>query len=148
MLSPFLVSPSRTPYPLLPAPAHQPTHTCFLALAFPYTGTSSLHRTKVLSSHWCPARPSSSTHTAGAMSSTMCTPWLVTESLGALGVLFSSYCCSFYGYTTLLSSLGPFSSSFIEDPVLSPMVGCKDPSLYLSGTGGASPGTTITVFCQ
>ena len=38
MLSPFLVSPLKTPYPLLPPSAHQPTHTGFLALAFPYTG--------------------------------------------------------------------------------------------------------------
>ena len=37
-LSPFLVSPPKTPYPLPPPPAHQPTHSHFLALAFPYTG--------------------------------------------------------------------------------------------------------------
>jgi amino acid transporter len=36
MLSPFLVSP---PKPSSPPPlAHQPTHSHFLALAFPYTG--------------------------------------------------------------------------------------------------------------
>jgi hypothetical protein len=46
MLSPFLVSPPKTSYPLPLAPAHKPTHSCFLVLAFPYTGTSSLHRTK------------------------------------------------------------------------------------------------------
>jgi hypothetical protein len=39
MLSPFLVSPSKTPYFLLRPPAHQPTHSCFLALAFPYSAT-------------------------------------------------------------------------------------------------------------
>jgi hypothetical protein len=30
---------------------HPPTHPCLTALAFPYTGTLSLHRTKGLSSH-------------------------------------------------------------------------------------------------
>ena len=46
MLSPFLVSPpkTRSPYSLLTPPAHQPTHSYFLALAFPYAGALSLHR--------------------------------------------------------------------------------------------------------
>ena len=51
MLSSFLVSPLKTPYSLPHPPAHQPTYSCFLALAFPYTGAWSLHRTKGLSSH-------------------------------------------------------------------------------------------------
>ena len=38
MLSPFLVSPLKIPYLLPPPPAHKPTHSCFLALTFPYTG--------------------------------------------------------------------------------------------------------------
>ena len=38
MLSPFLVFPPKITYPLPPLPAHQPTHFCFLVLAFPYTG--------------------------------------------------------------------------------------------------------------
>jgi hypothetical protein len=37
MLSLFLVSPLKIPYPLPITPAHQPTHSCFLALAVPYT---------------------------------------------------------------------------------------------------------------
>jgi hypothetical protein len=37
MLSHLLVSPPKTPYPLPSPLAHQPTHSCFLALAFPYT---------------------------------------------------------------------------------------------------------------
>jgi hypothetical protein len=55
MLSPFLVSPPKTPYLLPLPPAHQPTY--FLALAFPYTGASSLHRTKGLSFHWWLGHP-------------------------------------------------------------------------------------------
>jgi hypothetical protein len=49
----FLVSPQKNTLPLSPPtpPAHQPTHSCFLALAFPHIGAYSLHRTKGLSSH-------------------------------------------------------------------------------------------------
>jgi hypothetical protein len=57
MFSPFLVSPLQTPYPI-PFPTasvrvhtHIPTHSCLTALAFPYTGALSLHRTKGLPSH-------------------------------------------------------------------------------------------------
>jgi hypothetical protein len=70
MLPPFLVSPSNTPYPLPPPPAPQSTHSHFLALAFPYTGAQSLHRTTGLSSHLCLTRPSSATYAARAMSPT------------------------------------------------------------------------------
>jgi hypothetical protein len=38
MLSPFLVYPPKIPYPLPTSPAPQPTHSHFLAQAFPYTG--------------------------------------------------------------------------------------------------------------
>jgi hypothetical protein len=45
MLSPLQVSPSETPYPILPPsasesahpPTHRPTHFCLPALGFPYT---------------------------------------------------------------------------------------------------------------
>jgi hypothetical protein len=55
MLSP------KSPIPS-PCPAPQPTHSRFLALAFPCTGAYDLHKTKGLSSHWWPARPSSATY--------------------------------------------------------------------------------------
>jgi hypothetical protein len=60
---------------------HPTTHSCLPALAFPYTGASSLHRTKGLSSYWCPTRPSFATYAVGSMSLFMCTlewwfsPW-------------------------------------------------------------------------
>jgi hypothetical protein len=38
MLSLFRVSLPKTPYPLCPPLVHQSTHSCFLALAFHYTG--------------------------------------------------------------------------------------------------------------
>jgi hypothetical protein len=128
--------------PLSPPPlTHQPTHSCFLALAFPYIGAWSLHRIKGLFSHWWLTRLSSATYAAGDMSHTMCTLWLVVKSLGALGVLVSSYCCSSYGPANSFSSFGPFSSSFIGDPVLSPMDGYKHPLLYLLGIGRVSAST-------
>ena len=51
MLSPFLVSPQKTPYPFPLPPAYQPTHFCIPVLAFPYIGASNLLRIKGLSSH-------------------------------------------------------------------------------------------------
>jgi hypothetical protein len=46
---------ARLPISSPPLPASMrvfpPTHSCLLALEFPYTGVSSLHRTKSLSSH-------------------------------------------------------------------------------------------------
>ena len=57
MLSRFPVSTLRTPYSVPPSPAsmrvlpHLPTHSHLTTLALPYTGVSSLHRTKGLSSH-------------------------------------------------------------------------------------------------
>jgi hypothetical protein len=80
---PFPGFPSETPYAMLPLPAsmrvllHLPTQSCLSALAFPYTGVSSLRRTKGVSSHWCQTRPSSATYAAWTMGSSMCTLWLV-----------------------------------------------------------------------
>jgi hypothetical protein len=78
MLSLFLVSPPETLYLILPPASmrvltHLPTHSCLPILAFPYTGAWSLPRTKVLSSHWCPTRPSFVTYAAGVMEASMCT---------------------------------------------------------------------------
>jgi hypothetical protein len=69
------------------------------------------------------------------MSPTMCAFWLVLQSLGALEVLATLYCCSIYGTANPLSSLGPSSSSFIGDTMLSPIYGCEHPPLYFWGTG-------------
>jgi hypothetical protein len=46
------------------------------------------------------------------------------------------------------SSFSPFSNSSIGDPVLSPMIGCENPPLYLSGFGKASQETAISGFHQ
>ena len=56
MLSPFLISPLETSYPIPPPCASMgalplpPTHSHLTSLAFPYTGELSLYRTKGLSS--------------------------------------------------------------------------------------------------
>jgi hypothetical protein len=46
------------------------------------------------------------------------------------------------------SSFMPFSSSFIGNPMLSSMVGCKYPFLYLSDSDRASQETAISGSCQ
>ena len=81
MLSPFLVSLCKPPIAHLPFPcfyecAHTPS-SCFTPLAFPYSGASSLHRTKGLPFHSCQMKPSSAPYAAGAMDPSMCFLWLV-----------------------------------------------------------------------
>jgi hypothetical protein len=49
-----------------PTPVSMPSHS-------PTLGASSLLRTKGLSSHWWPTRPSSAPYAAGAMGPSMCT---------------------------------------------------------------------------
>ena len=44
--------------------------------------------------------------------------------------------------------LGPFSSSSIGDPVLSPVDSCEPTLLYFSGMGRASQETVISGSCQ
>jgi hypothetical protein len=57
----FQMLSSKSPiHSLCPAP--QPTHSCFMTLAFPCTGAYGLLKTKGLSSHWWLTRPSSATY--------------------------------------------------------------------------------------
>jgi hypothetical protein len=112
-----------------PCPAPQPTQSRFLALAFPCTGAYNLCKTKGLSSHWWPTRPSSATY---ATRDTV------------LGVLVSSYCWFSYRVADPFISLGIFSSSFIVGPVFHPIDDCEHPLLYLPDTGIASQETAIS----
>jgi hypothetical protein len=48
-----------------------------------------------------------------------------------------------HGAANPLSSFSLFSNSSIRDHTLSPMVGCKHPPLYLSGSGRASQETAL-----
>jgi len=76
---PFPSFPSATPlsHPssCLYEGAHPPIHFQLTTLEFPYTPYTrppSLHRTKGLSSHWCPTRLPSATYAAEAMGPSMC----------------------------------------------------------------------------
>jgi hypothetical protein len=120
----------KAPY-TLSRPAPQPTHSRFLALAFPCTGAYDLHNIKGLSSHFWPTRSSSATY--------------ATRDT-ALGVLVSSYCSS-YRVADPFSSLGTFSSSFIRGPVFHPIDG-EHPLLYLLGIGIESQDRAMSGSCQ
>jgi hypothetical protein len=109
----------------IPSPysAPQPTHFCFLALAFPCTGAYELHKTKGLSSHWWPTRPFFAKYATR------------DTALGRIvgGVLVTSCCCSSYKVADPFSSLGTFSSSFIRSPMFHLIDDCEYPFLYLPG---------------
>ena len=110
MLSPFLVSPLNTPYPISPPPAYQPTCSCspdlpIQGLLFP------LMTKKAILCYICIMGPS------------MCTLWWWFSPWELWEVLVASHCCSSYGAVNPFSFLGPFSGSFLGDPVLSLMIG-------------------------
>jgi hypothetical protein len=101
-----------------PCPAPQSTHSHCLSLAFAYTGSFNLSKTKGLSSHWWPNRPSYATYATR------------DTGLGGGGLLVSSYCCSSYKVADPFRSLCTFSSSFIRGPVFHPIDDCEHPLLY------------------
>jgi hypothetical protein len=82
---------------------HQSTQSRFPILAFPYTGASSLHKTKSLSSHWCPTRPSSTTYSDGDMGSSL-VGGLVPGSSGESGWLILLFLLWSYKPLQLLQS--------------------------------------------
>ena len=135
------LSPSPVPPPnLLSHHPHPPNHSTFHP-RIPHRSFTDI------SSHWCLTRPSSATYVAGTMGPSMCTIWLVVYSLGALGVLFGSHCCSSYGAASSFRCLGPLSTFSSGDPVLSPItIGWQHLPLYLLGR--ASQETAISGFCQ
>jgi hypothetical protein len=82
-----------------------------------------------------------------SMGPSMCTLWLVVQSLGALGVWPVDTVALSMGLQPP-SALSVPSPTSIRDSVLSPMVGCKHLSLYLSGSGRASQETAISGSCK
>jgi hypothetical protein len=64
---PLCNPPPHSPSPCFSEYAHLPTLSCFITLAFTYTGTSSLQRTKGPTFHWCPTMTFSAIYVAGAM---------------------------------------------------------------------------------
>jgi len=90
---------------------HPPIHSCLTALAFPYTGTLSLHRTKGLPFHWSHIQQSLATYAAEVMGPSIYTHWLVVSSLGALDCLIGWYCCSSCRIANTFSSFSPSPNS-------------------------------------
>jgi hypothetical protein len=113
----------------------KPSHSHFLALAFPYTRAYDLPKTKGLSFHWWPTRPSS------AASATR-------DTVRGVRVLVSSYCCFFYRAADPFSSLGTFSNSFIRSLLFHPIDNYEYLLLYFPGTGIASQEKAISGSCQ
>jgi hypothetical protein len=101
-----------------------PTHSHFLALAFPCTGAYKVCKTK-----------GASLPNDGWLGHLLLHMQLETW---ALGVLVSSYYCSTYRVSDPFSSFGTFSSSSIEGPLFYPIDDYDHPFLYLPGTGIAS----------
>jgi hypothetical protein len=112
----------------------------------PYIGLSSIHRTKDLSSHWCPTRPFSATYAAGAMSPSMRTLWLVVQSLGALGDLEGWYFVLPMGLQTPSAPSVHFLSTPLGTPCTVKWLTEQTP-LYLSGSVRVSQGTAISGSC-
>jgi hypothetical protein len=65
-------------------------------------------------------------------------PW---SSRGALAGCW--HCCSPNEAASPFSPFCPFPNSSIQDPMLSPMLSCDHPPLYLSGSGRASQETAM-----
>jgi hypothetical protein len=146
MLSLFLVSPLETPYPILPSPAsmrvfhHPPTHP----LPPPHPGIPlhwGIEPDKAILCYIC-----SWSH--GSLHMYSLVGGLVPRSSG-VGV--GGWMVDIVLPMGLQTPSAPsvFSlNSFIWDPVLSPMVGCQQPRLYLSGSVRASQETALSGSCQ
>jgi hypothetical protein len=144
---PFLRFPSKTPYPILPSPTsmrlflHPPTHS--LPPSLP---PASLFWHSTTLGHWAlqdqgPLLP--------LRSYILC--YICGWSHGSLHVytlVCGLYCCASYGDANPFSSFSPSFNSSIEDTVLSPMVGCEHPLLYLSGSSRASQETAVSGSCE
>jgi hypothetical protein len=119
----------------IPSPhlAHQPTQSCFLALAFPCTGAYNLYKTR--------ASPPKYGWLGHLLLHMQLETW-------ALGVLVSSYCCSFYRIADPFSSLGTFSSSSIGSSVFHRIDGCEHILRYFPDTGIVSQETAISGSCR
>jgi hypothetical protein len=101
-------------------------------------------RPKRCFSHWCPTRLSSATYAARAIGPTICTLWLVVQTLGDPWSLTCWHCCSPQWAANILSFFSPFSNSSTGVPVLSSIIACEHLSLYLSDSGRAYQETAIS----
>ena len=113
-----------------PCPAPLPTHSHFLALAFPCTGAYKVCKTK------------GSLFRLGHLLLHM------QLEIRVLGVQVRSYFYSTYRVADPFSSLGAFSSSSTRGPVYHPIDAYEHPLLYMLGTGIASQEIAISGSCQ
>jgi hypothetical protein len=100
---PFPGFPSESPLSPPPPPAHQPTHSCFLVLEFPYTG----HRAFTLPRASPPIDKAILCYICSWSHESHHVCFLVGDLVpGSSGVMVSSYCCYFYEAANLFSYLG------------------------------------------
>jgi hypothetical protein len=118
-----------TKSPPYPPPTPLPTHSPFLALAFPCTGAYKVCKSNGPLFEWWLTRQSFDTYAARDKSSR---------------ILLSSYCCSTYRVAAPFSSLGAFSSSSIGGPMIHPIADCEHPLLCLLGPGIVSQEAAIS----
>jgi hypothetical protein len=162
MLSPFLISPPETLYPIPPYPAPMrvfpcpPTYSCLPTFTFPYTGASSLHKTKGLSSNWCLTSPSSATYPVGTIGSLHVYSLvgdLVPGSSGGSGWLILlfflwGYPKAFLNCTIPLLYVRPYPSPFVSYLYVHAHVCiCTDASAHvctLSGAGQCLPSKSVS----
>ena len=152
MLSPFLVSPLHLPYPI---PLSLPSMRVLPSLPPSWPGIP-LH----WGIHWAFTGPRASppidAWQGHPLLHMQLEPWIPPFVLfgwwfspwEVWGCVVGWYCCSSCEVANLFSSFSPFSNSFIGDPLLSPMVGCEHPPLYLSVSCRASEETAILGSCQ
>lgn len=102
-VAPFPVFSTENPYPIFPAPASvrefylPPTHFCFFVLEFAFTGVSNLLRTKGLSSHLWPKRPTSATYAYFKRENVYGLLWFYKWNLLYLAYLAIVSNCTLYG---------------------------------------------------
>jgi hypothetical protein len=148
MLSPFLVSPLKTPCPIpLPLLTNPPTTTS-LSWHSPTLG------------HWAfsgqKTSPPIDDQLGHPLLYMQLEPWVRPcvpfhwwfSPWEALGVLVSSYCCSSYEAANPAAHWVLSLATTLGDLLLNPTVGFEDPLLYLTSTGEDSQETAITGLCQ
>jgi hypothetical protein len=120
--------------PPIPASFSMPLLRCFSSLVFPYFGSSSVHRTKVMPDKSVLYYISSWSH-----GYSLCTLWLVVcpwELWGGVwlvDIFVLPMKLQTPSAPTVLALTSP-----IWIPALSPMIGCIYPHLYWSGSGRVS----------
>ena len=154
MLSPFLVSSPKIPYP-----------TPLILLLWGCSSTYPPTPTFLAQNSPTPGHPAFITPRASLLIDArqghpllhmLLEPWVAScvlfgwwFSLWELWeVLVGWYYCPSYGAANPFRFFSLFSNSSIGDPVISPMFGCEHPPLYLSGSGRYSQETAISDSCQ